>query len=169
MKKEFSRKIKATNRYSTALYRGIMKPMPATLEEVWGDMKEQLDETCLCIDRACIEGVIHQQTAVDRKEMVLDRLLLALQKANIPLPVIPDLVDNRYTASWRRLGYTMPKCTWLREPRPWQLPGWKSAMDLRKEFKVYLIKRRAELKEKAKQEEAALKVKREEEAAARKR
>ena len=30
------------------------------------------------------------------------------------------------------LGYKIPGCTHLREPRPWQLPGWKSPWMLKR-------------------------------------
>lgn len=169
VKKEFVGKIKSTNKYSTALFRGIMKPMPSSLQEVWGDIKEQMDDACLTIDRACIEGVIHQQEAADRKEMLLDRLYLALKEANIPIPQIPGQAGNRYLSSWRKLGYEIPVCNWLREPRPWHLPGWKPVVELRKEFKVYLIKRRTELRLVAKQEEDSQKARVEEAKAGKKR
>lgn len=31
------------------------------------------------------------------------------------------------------IGYTLPECTMIREPRPWQLPGWKSPWMLKRD------------------------------------
>ena len=31
------------------------------------------------------------------------------------------------------IGYTLPECNLMREPRPWQLPGWKSPWMLKRE------------------------------------
>ena len=45
--------------------------------------------------------------------------------------------DSPSLSGWdvasQAIGYTLPECTMIREPRPWQLPGWKSPWMLKRD------------------------------------
>ena len=45
---------------------------------------------------------------------------------------IPPFLSGWDMAS-QAIGYTLPECTMIREPRPWQLPGWKSPWMLKRD------------------------------------
>jgi len=142
VKSEFKKKVMQFNRYPKALYKGQLQPAPASMEEVWKDVKEGLDDVCLTLDRASIQGVIYPGEAVQRKEQILDRLYLAVVKAGLLERDAKDL----FTPFRERLGYVYPTCHWLREPRPWMLPGFKTPQMLRTEFFAWRKVRRARLK-----------------------
>jgi len=105
---------------------------PASLDAVWGDVKDLLDEACEIVDEVCVQGVIHRNTAARRK----DRMCRAILRGSIVKGLIKK-PEDRFEPAYKTLKYEMPVCTLTREPRPWQLPGWKSPWMLKREYKKW--------------------------------
>merc|ERR1719401_2818947 len=119
--------IKERLRYTVDLEFGELKP--ASHEEVMSEIKERLDEACLTIDEVSTQGVIHRNTAARRK----DRMCRAILRGCIVKGLLEKPKDP-FEPAYKSIGYEMPKSSKSREPRPWQLPGWKSPWMLKREY-----------------------------------
>lgn len=129
-KNRYKKQMKNVLRYAAELEFGDSQP--ASLDEVISPIKEQLDEACETIDWISVQGMLHRNIAARRKDRMCRRILrTCIAKGVVPKPEDPFHVAHKV------LGYSMPKCYATREPRPWQLPGWKSPWMLRREFKQW--------------------------------
>merc|ERR1712113_703513 len=105
-------------RYARELYAGERNPenMGAVMEEM----------------KACVQGVIKTKEAAEWKENICVQLMKAcIKRELIERPKDPFL------PAFKVLGYEVPACHLVREPRPWQLPGWKSPWVLKREYDAY--------------------------------
>mmetsp|Transcript_23967 Transcript_23967/g.55330 ORF Transcript_23967/g.55330 Transcript_23967/m.55330 type:complete len:339 (-) Transcript_23967:63-1079(-) len=107
--------------------------VPSSMEEAKAVFEPMFDEACFKLDDAAVQGVISKEEAVFRKDMMLKRVVNACAKCGyLELPE-----DIARTPAFEVLGYEVPKHDMLREPRPWQLPGWKSPWVLFAEFQQW--------------------------------
>mmetsp|Transcript_122904 Transcript_122904/g.244450 ORF Transcript_122904/g.244450 Transcript_122904/m.244450 type:complete len:270 (-) Transcript_122904:114-923(-) len=145
MKNRFKRAGRFVKRYARELYAGDRNPenMGAVMEE----MKEGLDHFFKMCDEACVQGVIKTKEAAEWKENICVQLMKAcIKRKFIERPKDPFL------PAFKVLGYEVPACHLVREPRPWQLPGWKSPWVLKREYDAY--QRRTRKREEREKEKA---------------
>jgi len=129
-KNRYKKQMRKVLRYAAELEFGDSQP--ASLDEVMSNIKEQLDEACETIDFISVQGCLHRNIAARRKDRMCRRILrCCIAKGIVEKPEDPFHVAHKV------LGYNMPKCYAVREPRPWQLPGWKSPWMLRREFRKW--------------------------------
>jgi len=128
------------HKYKTAMWRvfrrlknifGDAERQPTSVEEVLALVKPQLESAMAVIERCAIQGPLHRNAALRRKEKMLKTIIAVCRRRNL-LTVSQE--DIKWKAPHKILGYTEPKICLLREPRPWQLPGWKSVHMLKKEY-----------------------------------
>eukprot|EP00931_Biecheleriopsis_adriatica_P024443 TRINITY_DN1522_c0_g1_i2.p1 TRINITY_DN1522_c0_g1~~TRINITY_DN1522_c0_g1_i2.p1 ORF type:complete len:313 (-),score=82.67 TRINITY_DN1522_c0_g1_i2:98-1036(-) len=127
------------NKYKKAVKKVLrrVRDMSATkggyesVDQVLSDLKQDLDEACQFIDETTVQGVIKRYDAADTKTKMFD----AIHTCCVRKKLLPK--KDPFTRSFVLLGYKPPKCTHVREPRPWQLPGWKSPWMLKWEFEKW--------------------------------
>ncbi|CAJ1348051.1 unnamed protein product [Effrenium voratum] len=107
-------------------------PAPGSVEAVMRQVKPKLDEACEWIDIVTVQGVIHRNRAAKKK----DRMFRSLLRGCVAKGYI-DKPEDKWVPAYKLLGYKIPGCTHLREPRPWQLPGWKSPWMLKREYEKW--------------------------------
>jgi len=127
MKNKYKKAMKRVLRYTVELEYGELKP--ASHADVMSDIKEKLDEACVTIDEVCVQGVLHRNTAARRK----DRMCRAILRGSIVKGLL-EKPEDPFEPAFKTIAYEMPKCNKTREPRPWQLPGWKSPWMLKREY-----------------------------------
>jgi len=133
MNNKYKNSMKPVTRYLRACEAGDENP--ASLQEIMTTLKEDLDNACLTIDEVSVQGVLARQIAASRKDKLCRWILrVAIAKGFLEAP--KDIFKPAYEV----IGYEMPKCFMLREPRPWQLPGWKSPYTLRIEYEMWVAK-----------------------------
>lgn len=142
MKNKYKKAMKKVLRYTVELEFGDLKP--ASVQEVMSEIKPLLDEACLTIDEVCVQGVLHRNTAARRK----DRMCRAILRGCIAKG-IAQKPEDPFKPAYEILGYELPKCYKLREPRPWQLPGWKSPWMLKREYDKWRTARAISRKERS--------------------
>lgn len=128
------------NRYIKAMKRVLRycvdvefgEVQPGSLAAVMDEIKAKLDDACLTVDEVCVQGVLNPETAARRK----DRMCRAVYRACMARGYI-ELCKDPFVPAYKVIGYDMPVCYKTREPRPWQLPGWKSPWMLKKEFDMW--------------------------------
>jgi hypothetical protein len=130
MKNKYKRAMKRVLTYCIELEFGDLAPK--SLDEVMGTIKSQLDEACEVVDEVCVQGVIHRNTAARRK----DRMCRAILRGCIAKGLL-EKPEDPFIPAYKVIGYEMPPCYMTREPRPWQLPGWKSPWMLLREYKKW--------------------------------
>lgn len=139
-KNRYKRWVQRANRLSRRIlddrYEG---PDFNSVAEVLAYVKPTLDKAFLTLDEVSIQGVLKRGEAVERKEFMCRLVVLACFKLGL-FKEKPD----RYQAQYKILGYEPPVCTMLREPRPWQLPGWKSPWMMRAEWKKWCAQKEAQ-------------------------
>lgn len=108
-----------------------------SVEEVTSILKPTLDAAFLCLEKCVIQGVLKKGTAANRKSKML-KLIIRLCRGKGILTLTEE--ERKFTAPHKILGYEPPECLDLREPRPWQLPGWKSPWTLKTEYAKWLKK-----------------------------
>mmetsp|Transcript_12808 Transcript_12808/g.30436 ORF Transcript_12808/g.30436 Transcript_12808/m.30436 type:complete len:269 (-) Transcript_12808:35-841(-) len=132
MKNRYKKAMKKVLRYVVELEYGDKEP--ASHQEVMDEVKDMLDEACETIDEVTVQGVLHRNTAAKRK----DRLFRGILRACVKKDLLPERSDeDRFTPAYKLIGYTLPECNFVREPRPWQLPGWKSPWMLKWEWEKW--------------------------------
>ncbi|CAE7470670.1 rpsT, partial [Symbiodinium necroappetens] len=108
------------------------------------------------IDEVTVQGVLHRNTAAKRKDRSstyafrkrlvtvcamladMESLFRGILRACIKKDLLPERSDeDRFTPAYKLIGYTLPECNFVREPRPWQLPGWKSPWMLKWEWEKW--------------------------------
>ncbi|CAE7467528.1 rpsT [Symbiodinium natans] len=134
MKNKYKKAMKKVLRYGNELEYGDLQP--ASHDEVMEDVKEMMDEACEIIDEVTVQGVIHRNAAAKRK----DRMFRAILRGSIRKGLLkkPDEGDpDSFLPAYKIIGYEIPECNYVREPRPWQLPGWKSPWMLKWEWEKW--------------------------------
>jgi ribosomal protein S20 len=105
-----------------------------SLEEVMAAVKPTMDDAFNAIDFVTVQGVLHRKDAAKKKARMCDDIL----RACIELKFIEKPKDP-FMPSYKTLGYEVPRCFFTREPRPWQLPGWKSPWMLKREYSKWRV------------------------------
>jgi len=127
MRNKFKRMMRKVLKYAREIE--FMDRDPGSVEKVMDEMKPMLDEACLLIDETCVQGVLHRHLAARRKDRMCRGILRAcVAKGYIEKP------EDPFKPAYEVIGYELPICYKIREPRPWQLPGWKSPWMLKREF-----------------------------------
>mmetsp|Transcript_138743 Transcript_138743/g.386907 ORF Transcript_138743/g.386907 Transcript_138743/m.386907 type:complete len:158 (-) Transcript_138743:154-627(-) len=134
MKNKYKKAMKKVLRYTVELEFGDLQP--DSFEAVMAEIKDQLDFACRTVDEVCVQGVIHRNTAARRK----DRMCRAILRGCVVKGLLEQPTDP-FKPAFETLGYEMPECHLTREPRPWQLPGWKSPWMLKREYDKWLKQR----------------------------
>jgi len=136
MRNAYKQACRKAARFGRELYRGEWEP--GSLQDVMTKIKGPLDNAFAKVDKACVQGVINRIEAAENKDRVCRIILEGCQRRGY--------IKNRdpYTPAFQKLGYEVPECNFVREPRPWQLPGWKSPWMLKKEYDRWLRKKRKE-------------------------
>ncbi|CAK9106797.1 30S ribosomal protein S20 [Durusdinium trenchii] len=130
MKNRYKKAMKKVLRYCAELE--FDDKQPDSFQQVMDEVKDMLDEACEIIDEVTVQGVLHKNTAAKHK----DRLFIAILRGSVKKGLIQKPEDP-FTPAWKVIGYTLPECNMLREPRPWQLPGWKSPWMLKREWEKW--------------------------------
>jgi len=137
MKNEYKKVIRKVTRYGYELQRGEINP--GSLEEVMKEMKGLLDMGFRALDEACVQGVINRIEAAEEK----DRVCKLLAESCMGRKYI-ERPEDPFIPAFKLIGYEIPECNLVREPRPWQLPGWKSPWMLKREYDRWQRKKREE-------------------------
>mmetsp|Transcript_27421 Transcript_27421/g.64486 ORF Transcript_27421/g.64486 Transcript_27421/m.64486 type:complete len:305 (-) Transcript_27421:62-976(-) len=136
MKNKYKKAMKKVLRYTVELEYGDKQP--ASHQEVMDEVKDMLDEACEVIDEVTVQGVLHRNTAAKRKDRMFHAILRGSEKKGlITRPSVEEDPQNRFLPAYKIIGYELPKCNYVREPRPWQLPGWKSPWMLKWEWEKW--------------------------------
>jgi len=136
MKNKYKKAMKKVLRYTVELIYGDKQP--ASHQEVMDEVKEMLDEACEVIDEVTVQGVLHRNTAAKRKDRMFRAILRGSEKKGlITRPSVEEDPQNRFVPAYKIIGYELPECNYVREPRPWQLPGWKSPWMLKWEWEKW--------------------------------
>jgi len=139
MKNAYKRAARNVVRYARLL---IAKEQdPGSLEKVMEQIKTRLDTAFELTDRACVQGVINRIEAAEVK----DRMCNLLADGCIKQGYIEEPKDP-FIPAFKLIGYEVPECNMVREPRPWQLPGWKSPWMLKREYDRWQRQKREEEK-----------------------
>mmetsp|Transcript_76138 Transcript_76138/g.123028 ORF Transcript_76138/g.123028 Transcript_76138/m.123028 type:complete len:348 (+) Transcript_76138:56-1099(+) len=126
-KNKYKKEMKKVLRYAEDLRTNDVQP--ESVDQVMSEIKEKLDEACYVIDAVAVQGVLHRNDAADCKERMCIYILKAcVKKGLLTMP------EDPFEPAYKAIGYQLPKCTLNREPRPWQLPAWKSPWMLLKEY-----------------------------------
>jgi len=141
-KNQYKRDMRAALKKVKEIQYGETKP--SSLDEVMTELKPFLDNACLSIDEVCIQGILHRNTAARRK----DRICRAVLRGCVAMGVA-EKPEDPFVPAFEVIGYTMPKSYKTREPRPWQLPGWKSPWMLKREFDAWKKAKEERLKAEA--------------------
>lgn len=130
MKNRYKKAMKKVLRYCVELEH--YDKQPDSHEQVMDEVKGMLDEACEIIDEVTVQGVLHRNTAAKRK----DRMFRAVLRGSVKKGLIKR-PDDPFTPAYKAIGYTLPECNLMREPKPWQLPGWKSPWMLKREWEKW--------------------------------
>jgi len=137
MKAKFKRFVRLARRKGKEIEGGDWKP--GSLKKAMKQLKVRMDQACETIDEACVQGVINRIAAAEVKDTMCKSILKGCIKAGyVEKPTDP------FMPAFKALGYEIPECTLVREPRPWQLPGWKSPWMLKREYDRWQRKKREE-------------------------
>jgi len=131
MKNKYKKKLRNVIRYTVGLEFGDKQP--SSKDEVMAEIKDKLDDACLTIDEVCVQGVLHRVDAAWAK----DRMCRAILRGCIKKGLL-EKPEDPFEPAYQSIGYDMPVYTRTREPRPWQLPGWKSPWMLKREYDQWL-------------------------------
>eukprot|EP00929_Paragymnodinium_shiwhaense_P004163 TRINITY_DN1048_c0_g3_i1.p2 TRINITY_DN1048_c0_g3~~TRINITY_DN1048_c0_g3_i1.p2 ORF type:complete len:316 (-),score=94.60 TRINITY_DN1048_c0_g3_i1:134-1081(-) len=112
-------------------------------DEVLAAVKPLMDKACKMIDLVAVNGVLHPKAAVFRKDRLARNIMRGLVARGF-MTVTKE--EKQFTPAYKLIGYDMPVTQYTREPRPWQLPGWKSPWMLKREFDKWQAKKEAEAK-----------------------
>eukprot|EP00929_Paragymnodinium_shiwhaense_P004162 TRINITY_DN1048_c0_g2_i1.p1 TRINITY_DN1048_c0_g2~~TRINITY_DN1048_c0_g2_i1.p1 ORF type:complete len:345 (-),score=76.87 TRINITY_DN1048_c0_g2_i1:130-1104(-) len=112
-------------------------------DEVLAAVKPLMDKACKTIDLVAVNGVLHPKAAVFRKDRLARNIMRGLVARGF-MTVTKE--EKQFTPAYKLIGYDMPVTQYTREPRPWQLPGWKSPWMLKREFDKWQAKKEAEAK-----------------------
>lgn len=129
-KNRYKKAMKKVLRYCVELEH--YEKQPESHQQVMDELKGMLDEACEIIDEITVQGVLHRNTAAKRK----DRMFRAVLRGSVKKGLLKRPKDP-FTPAYKAIGYTLPECTMIREPRPWQLPGWKSPWMLKREWEKW--------------------------------
>jgi len=110
---------------------------PTSLKQVKRKLKPKMDTALIWIERATIQGTIKPRRAMMAKEKLFDALM-HFAKGKKLIKVTKAQAD--FTPAYKLLGYELPVVHQRREPRPWQLPGWKSVYELKREYDTWLAR-----------------------------
>lgn len=139
IKNNYKRAARQVNRYARQLIEG--KENTGSLEKVMGEVSPKLDKAFKAIDMACVQGVINRIEAAEVKDSMCNLLATGCINRNyIEKP------EDPFIPAFKLIGYEVPECNMVREPRPWQLPGWKSPWMLKKEYDRWQRQKREEEK-----------------------
>mmetsp|Transcript_22527 Transcript_22527/g.49780 ORF Transcript_22527/g.49780 Transcript_22527/m.49780 type:complete len:305 (-) Transcript_22527:132-1046(-) len=134
---KYRRAVRPVKRYGKSLISGETRV--ASVAEAIDKIKGELDNACLTVDEVCTQGVIHRKEAGEIKDNMLKIILRGcINQGLIEKP------EDPFVPAYKTLGYTLPESFFLREPRPWQLPGWKSPWMLKREFDKWAEKKEKE-------------------------
>lgn len=142
MKNKYKKSMKRVLRRAVEIAKGDWQPQ--SVDEVMSDIKGILDDACFTIDQVCVQGVLHRRTAARRKERMCRKIGWACIRKGLLTPP-----EDPFMPCYKFIGYDMPRCTLTREPRPWQLPGWKSPWMLKQEYDKWKKLREARMEEEA--------------------
>lgn len=137
MKAKYKRFVRLARRAGKELEGGDWTP--GSLEKAMEKLKGKMDLACEAIDEACVQGVINRIDAAEQKDIMCRQIL----KGCIKVGYVERSKDP-FIPAFKVLGYEVPECTMVREPRPWQLPGWKSPWMLKREYDRWQRKKREE-------------------------
>eukprot|EP00929_Paragymnodinium_shiwhaense_P004161 TRINITY_DN1048_c0_g1_i1.p1 TRINITY_DN1048_c0_g1~~TRINITY_DN1048_c0_g1_i1.p1 ORF type:complete len:345 (-),score=93.28 TRINITY_DN1048_c0_g1_i1:130-1113(-) len=112
-------------------------------DEVLAAVKPLMDKACKTIDLVAVNGVLHPKAAVFRKDRLARNVMRGLVARGF---ITVTKEEKQFTPAYKLIGYDMPVTQYTREPRPWQLPGWKSPWMLKREFDKWQAKKEAEAK-----------------------
>ncbi|CAE7241814.1 rpsT [Symbiodinium pilosum] len=132
MKNRYKKAMKKVLRYSVELEFGSRQP--ASHQEVLDEVKEMLDEACETIDEVTVQGVMHRNAAAKQKNRLFRGIYRACVKQGL---LARRSTEDPFMPAYKLIGYTLPECNYVREPRPWQLPGWKSPWMLKWEWEKW--------------------------------
>jgi len=132
MKYKYKKAMKKVIRYCKNIMDGINEREFASMQEIIDGIQPYLDTAMITIDEVCVQGFIHRNYAARRKEKLCRYLFNAgLSKGLVEKPA------DRYIPKKDLIPYDIPPCYKTREPRPWQLPGWKSPWMLKREYEKW--------------------------------
>eukprot|EP00435_Cladocopium_sp_Y103_P073450 s462_g43.t1 len=100
MKNRYKKAMKKVLRYCVELEH--YDKQPESHQQVMDEIKGMLDEACEIIDE--------------------DRMFRAILRGSVKKGLIKR-PDDPFTPAYKAIGYTLPECNLMREPRPWQLPN----------------------------------------------
>jgi len=129
-KNRYKGAVRMVNRFCTAL---VEDPdfNPPNMDWVRDYTWRCMDNACNTLDWVAMQKVIKAEEARDIKERMVEKVARAcVQKGLLKWEDKKD----KYSPMNEFIGYTYPATRFLKEPRPWTLPGWKSAFDIRDEF-----------------------------------
>jgi len=136
MKNRYKKAMKKVLRFGYSLQQGDWQPK--SHQEVMDKCKNMLDEACEVIDEVTVQGVLHRNTAAKRKDRMFRCILSgSVKKGVLERPSYKENPENRFLPAYKIIGYELPECNFVREPRPWQLPGWKSPWMLKWEWEKW--------------------------------
>mmetsp|Transcript_32872 Transcript_32872/g.76015 ORF Transcript_32872/g.76015 Transcript_32872/m.76015 type:complete len:295 (+) Transcript_32872:57-941(+) len=136
MKNRYKKAMKKVLRFGYSLQQGDWQPK--SHQEVMDKCKAMLDEACEVIDEVTVQGVLHRNTAAKRKDRMFRCILSgSVKKGVLERPSYKENPENRFLPAYKVIGYELPECNFVREPRPWQLPGWKSPWMLKWEWEKW--------------------------------
>lgn len=99
-----------------------------SLEDMVQQVKSKLDKAYQYIDFVVAQGVLTRQAAGRIKERLCKMLVFAARRKRfIEAP-------DEFLPAYKIIGYEPPVFTFMREPRPWQLPAWKNPYQLKREY-----------------------------------
>jgi len=110
---------------------------PTSVKHVKKKLKSKMDIALIWIERAAVQGTIKPWRAKMAKEKLFNAMLQFCIGKKLIKPTRDEL---NFTPAYKLLEYELPVIHQLREPRPWQLPGWKSVYELKTEYDKWLEK-----------------------------
>lgn len=148
MKNKYKRAMRPVQRYGWDLITD--KRDPATKEEALAEIQDSLDEACRIIDRVCVQGNLKPHLGASYK----DKMCKVIKRGMIHKGLI-EVPEDPFEPAYVTIGYTVPECHIKIEPRPWQLPGWKSPWSLWNEYNFWKELKAKKLEEAEAEAEAA--------------
>lgn len=128
-------------------YKKDAEEVPKTLEEFKEELRPLVDNTLLMLDEHAVDAIICYNYAMRLKFKMLQHV----QRLAVKFKLIERPTD-KHMPPWIHLGWTLPQTDYIRPPRPWNLPGYKSQKQIFMEKRLE-VKRMQELKEKEKEAE----------------
>jgi hypothetical protein len=142
MKNKYKRQMRVVQRYGWDLITD--KRDPATKEEAMAEVQDSLDEACRIIDQVCVQGCITRHVGAAAK----DKMCRVIRRGLLHKGLI-EKAEDPFEPAYVTIGYTVPECHFKREPKPWELPGWKSPWMLWNEYNFWKERKAARLEAEA--------------------